>query len=138
MNPFFVKLGLGALGTVCMALVVWWAWGHYIADPYREQGRIEVRKELQPKIDNLKINNKTLTDAYADLGEKATACSDSVRALAAESEKKIAAGIAARAEAEKRASGLQQQAAWLSEQLSKPDNKGKTCSDALKEWRAQP
>lgn len=68
MNPLLLKYGAGAIGIICMALAVWWAWGHYIAEPYREQGRIEVRKELQPKIDNLTVDNKSLQDDFDSCG----------------------------------------------------------------------
>jgi len=42
------------------------------------------------------------------------------------------------AQAARQSTGLQQQAAWLAEQLAKPDARTKGCADAFKEWRMQP
>lgn len=72
--------------------------------------------------------------AYSVLGAKVIEQNKAISDLHAQSEKKKAAGIKALAEAKKRASNAQQQAAWLSQQLAKPST-GKTCGDALREWR---
>ena len=76
--------------------------------------------------------------AYDVLAAKTMEQSAAIAALHAESEKKRQAGIVALASAEKRATGLQQQADWLSAQLNKQDAHGKGCNNAFAEWRAQP
>lgn len=135
--PAQYRLIASIIFAAILALACWYAWsqftGHYI-----DIGREEVRQELQPKIDALNLEKKTLQDAYAELGQKATACSDSVRELSTESEKKKSAVTVALANAEKRASEAQRKAGWLEGLLNQPDNAQKSCGDALKQWRAQP
>lgn len=131
LNPYMWLIKLVGIGIMLLAL--WYAW-HQFTGHYIDIGKAA----RQPEVDALAADKKTLQDAYADLGTQATACSDSVNALAAASDKRKAAAAAALVEAEKRASGLQQQAAWLSEQLNKPGIETKSCGDALKEWRTQP
>lgn len=41
-----------AIAAAAVASVVW-AWGHYVLEPARDEGRQEVRLELQPQIDAL-------------------------------------------------------------------------------------
>lgn len=119
-----------------LVLACWYAW-HQFTGHYIDIGREEVRKEMQPMIDALKLEKKTLQEAYSDLGTKATACSDSVRELSARSEKKKAAVTVALSNAEKRAIDAQRKAGWLESQLNQPGNAQKSCGDALKAWREQ-
>jgi hypothetical protein len=34
-----LPLWLKALAAAALAAAAWWAWGHYVAEPYRAQGR---------------------------------------------------------------------------------------------------
>lgn len=125
---WLAKLIAGAV----LLLAMWYAW-HQFTGHYIDIGKAK----MQPRIDELEADKNTLQNAYADLGTAATKCSDSVRALELASDKKKAASVAALAAVEIRASSAAQQAQWLAEQLAKPEAKGKTCGDALKEWRAR-
>ena len=71
---------------------------------------------------------------YASLEQKALEQQKAVEEMHAASEKKRKAGIHALAEAKKRATDAQAQAAWLAEQLAKAGN-GKGCAQAFSEWR---
>jgi hypothetical protein len=40
-----LPLWLKALAAAALAAAAWWAWGHYVAEPYRAQGRAEVQAQ---------------------------------------------------------------------------------------------
>ena len=59
---FGLPIGLivRVVGALVAVVAIWLAWEHFIANPYREQGRVEVRKQLQPKLD---VDEKLIADA---------------------------------------------------------------------------
>jgi hypothetical protein len=62
--------GLLFKGLAILALVLfcWWAWDHYVKDPYVEQGRAEI----QPKLDEALAANKSLAIDVTGLKVKVT------------------------------------------------------------------
>lgn len=49
-------------GVIILCLAAWYAW-HQFTDHFKEIGRVEVREELQPKLDAEILKTKSLSSA---------------------------------------------------------------------------
>lgn len=90
--------------------------------------------DLEAERAKCKVELSDYKAAYQVLAAKAQEQNRAINQIKSETAQKLQAGAKAKAYAENRAIELKQQAQWLSEQLNKPSY-GKTCGDALKEWR---
>jgi hypothetical protein len=122
--PYQLIAKIIAVVALCFALLFAWHrfTGHYI----------DVGKDArQVEVDTLKLQlQKSVFTAQQ--------CNQSIIDMQTAGNNKKAAYTLALAEAQKRATGLQDQSSWLLAQLNKPDAENKGCADALKEWRARP
>ena len=67
---------LGFLGIAAMALGVMLAWSRFVAEPYREEGRVEVRDKLLPVLAKAKGQLDADVEAFA----KVTAALEALKA----------------------------------------------------------
>jgi len=116
-----------AVIALCAGLLFAW---HEFTGHYKDIGFHSRDLEVLKLTDA----NKGWSTQFGKLTESIGECNAKVNALQTISNKMKEAGIQASSEAEKRAVGFQNQIDWYANLLNQP-HPGKTCADALKQWR---
>jgi chromosome segregation ATPase len=89
------------------------------------QGKVE---KLSGELDGCKAR-------YALLETRLQSQTSAVKAISEASDAMKRRGEVKLLEAQKKQAQLEQEKAWIAEQLAKPDRKSKSCAEALRDWR---
>ena len=70
------KYVMGTLAALALMVGAFYAWEHYVANPYRVEGAAAMKMKLQPALDKAVARLKSDTESFTEIAANMTAITD--------------------------------------------------------------